>query len=112
MSKFWLLLIIAATLNAVANLLLKKSTLVGDGLEQYFSPFFIAGLALFGLNVVIYAKALQGIPVAVGYPVLVALGFIIVVLGANVWFMEQLTTMKIVGIMVILLGIGMVTSSN
>lgn len=108
MNKYWLFLLVAALLNACANLLLKRSSIGTEGLGQYLSVFFLVGIALFGLNVVIYAKALQGIPVAFAYPVLVGLGFILVVFGAHFWFQEQITLQKLVGVSVILAGVVLV----
>jgi len=59
----WLLVLTAGINSCIGNLLLKKSRLVARGDEGLFdlllSPWFIGGLLFYGINVILFAKALE-----------------------------------------------------
>ncbi|MFC1481845.1 DMT family transporter [Candidatus Neomarinimicrobiota bacterium] len=69
------------------------------------SPWFIGSLACFGITVIIFAKALDYLPVSTVYPVLVGLGFISLALAGSIFLNEHLIFIQIVGLGTILLGI-------
>lgn len=96
MNGAWPWLIAAMLFNAAANVCLKHSAVLtppaapdSDGLTRLWarlaSPsgaFFVAGLVLFAANVVLYRRALEGVPVSVAYPVM-AVGALVLVTGAG-----------------------------
>jgi multidrug transporter EmrE-like cation transporter len=102
----WLLLVAAILLNSVANILLKKfsSTVVVASPLDYLNPWFIAGLACFGINVLLYAKALEALPLGIAYPVLVGLSVLIVTLASTVMFRSPITPAHMLGTAMILGG--------
>lgn len=110
--KLALILIFLAGLNStLGNLLLKASrkNLLTDSsvLEQYTSPLFFGAVAFYGFNLILFAKALDYLPVSVGYPILAASGF--AMLSVMSWLVlgERLSLMQIMGIFVIIIGIFM-----
>ena len=110
--KLALIFIFLAGLNSTfGNLLLKasrKNLLPNSSLiEQYTSPIFIGAMAFYGFNVILFAKALDHLPVSVGYPILAASGF--AMLSVMSWFIlgERLTGMQMMGICIIIIGIFM-----
>lgn len=105
----WLLLIIAAFANAGANLLLQKSATLGVGIGQYFSYYFLIGLSLFGLNILLYAKALEGVHVSLGYPVLVGIGVAVITLFSLLVEGKQFNISQVVGMLLVLAGIGLLS---
>lgn len=106
MVSSWILLIFAATLNAIANLLIKRSTMQGlQGVEQLLSPFFIFGVLLFAANIIFYAKALQGLSVNIAYPALVGVGALFVLIGSYVWLKETINLVQIIGFVLIIVGV-------
>lgn len=104
----WLLVIAAGVNSCIGNLLLKQSQRTGstEGLAGLlFSPWFIAGLAFYGVNVILFAKALENLPVSRAYPVLAGVGFALVAGSGALLFGERFQGLHITGLVLILLGI-------
>lgn len=104
----WLLVLAAGVNSCIGNLMLKKSRLAAE--EQGFwellvSPWFLGGLAFYGVNVILFAKALERLPVSIAYPVLAGAGFALLTLAAGVLFTERLTLYQYAGVGLILVGI-------
>jgi multidrug transporter EmrE-like cation transporter len=122
--KYVIALIVALTLNAAANLLIKfgmraidmelsgASAMSGGvlGLIRLLLRHWIllAGLGCFALNVVFYAFALQKLAISVAYPIMVASGFGIIVTVAGLILGERLTSSQWAGVVAILLGVVLV----
>lgn len=105
-------LVLAAGLNScIGNLLLKRSRLEPqDGLIlQLISPWFVGGLFFYGINVVLFAKSLDHLPVSRAYPVLAGFGFMLVACAGHLWFDEKFAASHWVGLITILAGIFLIT---
>ena len=105
-----LALVIAAGVNsAIGNLLLKWSRVAAapgaTTLEKLLSVGFLGGLFFYAVNVVLFAKALDDMPVSIAYPILAGVGFALLALASSMIFAEALTLSKALGIGLILLGI-------
>ena len=108
----YLLLILALTLNAAANVLLKVGAeqfgavnapdLAGRLLTNYH---LLAGLALFALNIVFYTAALTRLNLSVAYPVMTAGGILIVVTASFFFLREPITARQVVGLVLLVAGI-------
>ncbi|NEO84357.1 MAG: EamA family transporter [Spirulina sp. SIO3F2] len=110
----WLLVILAGLNNCLGSLLLKQSRLVATDnslASLLFSPWFIGGLCVYGINVVLFAKALEKLPVSAAYPVLAGLGFALIAIAGNYFFEERLGLMQYIGMGVIFVGIILMTRS-
>jgi multidrug transporter EmrE-like cation transporter len=107
------LLILAGINSCIGNLLLKQSrrAAVDGGLgEMLLSPWFIGGCAFYGINVVLFAKAMDRLPVNIAYPVLAGVNFALLVL-ASAWFLgERLGWMQGLGVAMIAAGIFLAAS--
>jgi multidrug transporter EmrE-like cation transporter len=115
----YVFLSIALLLNAAANLLIKFAAnraeqaaaagTLGTGLAgvvaTYLNPYFVAGLLCFGLNVLIYSQALKKIPISVAYPVMVSLGYLIILAVSFFLFEEKLTAPRYLGAGLMLFGL-------
>ena len=113
----YLYLLVALVLNAVANLLLKYATLqrvdsvapVAGGfagiIQTYLSIPFLAGLLCFALNVLIYTQALKKLPLSLAYPLMVSLGYLIIVVVSAFWFGERLSISRYLGVGLMLTGL-------
>ncbi|MBN2055376.1 EamA family transporter [bacterium] len=121
--KYFFALGLALLLNATANLLMKfgmKRIAESGGLFQHgataglwsivTSPVLVAGMICFGLNLGAYMYALQNLPISVAYPVMVTVGFAIIVIVAGIWLGERLNLLQWAGVGAILLGVWMVAS--
>lgn len=117
-------LAVALILNATANLLIKAGARAveaqhggGEAVSLLaalraapLNPWMIGGVACFALNLAAYYYALTKLPVNIAYPIMVSVGYAIIVCGAAVWFGEKMNVWQIVGVAVILAGVWMVAS--
>jgi multidrug transporter EmrE-like cation transporter len=98
-------------LNAAAQLLLKAGTnAMPLGLRLAFEPHVLAGLACYGVSVVLWVVALSRVPVSIAYPML-SIGYVVNAVGARYLLGEALTPMRLVGIGIIVLGVFIVARS-
>jgi multidrug transporter EmrE-like cation transporter len=108
-------LIIALSLNALANILMKYANISNRTVASastaekitglYLTWPFLIGLAAFGMNVIFYTQALAKMPLAVAYPIMTGTGFAIICLASYFLFSERLTILQLLGIFLIFVGI-------
>ena len=95
----------AILLNSAGNILLKQASLApAEGLGRYLQPLFVAGLACFGLNVLLYARALQDLPLHVAYPLLIGASLIAIVAASRLLFRAPVGLPELAGMALILAG--------
>jgi multidrug transporter EmrE-like cation transporter len=116
------LVMLGVLLNAAAQLLLKAGTnrmgefafsldnLVPVGMKVATSPPILAGLACYGVSVVVWIMALSRVPVSVAYPML-SVGYVVNAFAAWMLFGESLGAQKLVGIGFICIGVYLVARS-
>jgi multidrug transporter EmrE-like cation transporter len=116
------LVLAGVLLNAAAQLLLKAGTnrigefafsldnLVPIGTKVATSPPILAGLACYGVSVVVWLMALSRVPVSIAYPML-SIGYVLNAMAAWWLFGESLTMQKLVGIGFIIIGVFLVARS-
>ena len=109
-------------LNAAAQLLLKAGTNVlgvisltrDNWLEQAarmaVQPHFIAGVACYGVSLVVWIIGLSRVPVSIAYPML-SLGYVINAIAAHYLLGESVTLARWLGIGFIVLGVWLVARS-
>jgi multidrug transporter EmrE-like cation transporter len=112
----YVFLVAALALNALANMLLKAGAARLGGLAEPHlvqrvlgNPYLLLGLLLFALNVGFYLAALTRLNLSVAYPVMVAGGLVIVVLGSTLWLRETVTPLQWSGVALLAVGIVLVT---
>jgi multidrug transporter EmrE-like cation transporter len=113
MTMAWTLLIVAGANSCIGNLLLKKSRLMatdGGMVELLFSPWFIGGCAFYGINVILFAKAMDRLPVNIAYPVLAGVNFGLLAISSAYIFGERLGWMQ--GMGVVLIGVGILLAAS
>ncbi len=117
-------LVVALVLNATANLMIRAGAraiqtqhpgeaavpMLAALKAAVVNPWIIGGVMCFGLNLAAYSYALTKLPVSWAYPIMVSVGYAIIVCGAAVWFSERLNLWQIVGVGVILAGVWIVAS--
>jgi multidrug transporter EmrE-like cation transporter len=113
------LILAGVLLNAVAQLLLKAGSRAiatvplsfGNALvlleRVAFNPPIIAGLACYGISVVVWILALARVDVSVAYPML-SIGYVVNAIGAWMLFGEDLNAARLAGIGVIIVGVWLV----
>ncbi len=113
----FVLVLASAFCTAIANLLLRKGTLaVGvtaspavqiQGLLH--QPVFVTGVVMYGVAALIWFRVLPMEKLTTSYPMLVALTFIMVTIGAVLMFQEHVNPQKIAGLAIIVVGIVLAT---
>jgi multidrug transporter EmrE-like cation transporter len=118
----FMLLMMGVLLNAVAQLLLKGGTnrlgVITLNADNWASTltrmagegYFIAGVALYGVSLIVWILGLSRVPVSVAYPML-SIGYIINALAAHYLFGEAVTTARWLGIGFIVIGVYLVARS-
>ena len=105
---------VAALFSTLGNLLLKSSreelTNLSSFSDQYLNPFFLGAIFFYVLNVFLFSKALDHLPVNIGYPVLAALGFTFLAVSSWIFLGEKLLPIQIIGIFIIVIGIYFLSS--
>ncbi|WEX91694.1 SMR family transporter (plasmid) [Sinorhizobium garamanticum] len=117
MNALPLILVFAAGLNScIGNILLKWSRAslpAHAGLSDTFlSPGFAGGLAFYGINVVLFAKALDSMEVSVAYPILAGSGFAMLMVASRYIFGEPFHLHKWIGLAFVLVGIIFLARGN
>lgn len=112
-----LLIIIASTLMAVASLMLKYSIdriggfggdlsqVPSDIFKLLLQPVFVLGVVLYVGGTLLWMRSISTEPMSIGYPILIASSFIVIALGSAYFFNEPLTAIKLVGMVIITIGV-------
>lgn len=112
--KMAICLVLLASINStVGNLLLKLSrkglTENSSFYDQYFSISFAGAIVFYCANLFLFAKALDSLPVNIGYPILAATGFALLAISSWIFFDERLSLVQISGLCFIVMGLGLLT---
>jgi len=117
-----LLIIVAATMMSFGSLGLKGGidaiggfgenigTIYKDVFALLINPIFIVGLGLYGAGTLVWMRVLSTEPISVGYPILMSIAFITVTGGAAFFFNEAITIPKIIGMVIIVVGVVIATN--
>lgn len=70
------------------------------------NPWFYAAVGLFGLATIVWTQVLTKMPLSVAYPIASA-AYILTVIGAAVFFHEQIGFQGILGVLLIMSGIAL-----
>jgi len=105
----WLILICSILFNAAGNLLIRQfaGTAAGNGLRDYLSWSFAAGVVAFGIGVVLYGRALTQIPIVIAYPIQMGTCVLIIGIFAATVFGEKLGGGELLGIALVVAGIAL-----
>lgn len=106
MNKFLLIGLISVFISCVSQVLLKSSSMKdwGHKIREYINPYVILGYVLLALCMLLTIYMYKGIELKYG-AVIESLGFIIMVIFGRLFFKEKITTNKIAGNVLIVLGI-------
>ncbi|NOZ06409.1 MAG: EamA family transporter [Chloroflexi bacterium] len=116
------LILAGVLLNAAAQLLLKQgmiqvgqfelgmANLLEIGPRVAVNPFVLLGLASYVISVGAWLVVLSRVDVSVAYP-MVSLGYIVTVILGRVLFNEAVTAQRVLGVLVICVGVFLVARS-
>ena len=118
----FLIVLSGVLLNAIAQLFLKAGTnsigvLFSPDTELYrsiikivFEPYIMAGLFCYVISVGIWIVALSKVDVSIAYPML-SIGYVVNAVAAWYLFGEIISTQKMAGIFIIIIGVYIVAKS-
>lgn len=119
----WFFVLLSAGLTVLANLLLRTGVERAGGfavelaavrsglLNLIKQPLFDLGLFLYALASIVWFRVLSTEPLSIAYPVLVSTTFMLVTIGAVMFFRESLNMYKVIGLTVIFAGIFIISRS-
>ncbi len=87
------------------------STLVHQYIKILLNPFVIAGLVGFFISMLIWLYVLSRMELSLAYP-FVALNYILILFGSYFLFKETITVYKMIGVVVIIVGVYLVARSG
>lgn len=103
---YYLLIILTALMSAVSQILLNFSNRIHypSKLREYLNPYVITSYAILGLTVFINNYALRFLPLKISHA-LAATTYIFVLILSRIFLGEKVTLRKVVGNIMIILGI-------
>lgn len=102
-----LLLIVSCFISAISQVLLKKATQkeYSSFIKQYLNFLVIIAYLLFFTVVIVNIYILRFIPMTIMNPIAETLPYILSIVFGRLFFNEKITIKKIIGSMIIVLGI-------
>lgn len=88
------------------------ASVLGQFARLATQPLFVVGVILYGATAVAWFFALSLEDLSTSYPILVGATFICVALGAILFFQESMSLSKAIGMIVIVVGIAFVASTQ
>src|SRR3990167_3795392 len=104
------LILLGVLLNAAAQLLLKAG-MSQIGLKVMESIPIISGLLMYGVSVGVWLLVLSRVEVSFAYPML-SMGYIVNAFAAYYFFGEPLSSLRLLGIFIIIAGVYLVAQAN
>lgn len=80
-------------------------------MKMLFSPFIFSGLVMYGAATILWLFILSRVPLSVAYPVQ-SIAYVLAVFGACFVFHEPLSPTKIIGVILIILGVSFIGISS
>ena len=113
----FLLLLLTAACMAVANVLMKNGIGQAGGLAPSFSavlsllrqPAFVIGFLLTGVAALMWFRILATQKLSTCYPLFVSLTYTLITIGAFYFLHERVSTQKLLGLIIIVIGIATVS---
>ena len=108
MQLAYILLVLAGVNSTLGNFLLKYSRIVDiDAMwhDKLLSSYFIGAVSCYVVNLALFAKVLDYIPVSIGYPILASSSFAFLAISSYMLFKESFTIWQVIGLVLVIIGI-------
>lgn len=121
--QIFCLILLGVLLNTAAQLMLKAGmsqighfefsleNAVPIGMKVMMNIPIISGLCMYAFSVVVWLLVLSRVQVSYAYPML-SIGYVVNAIAANYFFGEPLTSMRMLGIFIIISGVYLVAQSS
>ena len=80
-------------------------------LRMLLSPYILAGLTLYGVATILWLFILTKVQLSVAYP-FQSLAYLFAIIGAYFFFGESITLMKVLGVLIIIIGVSILGFSS
>jgi len=108
----WLLVVAAIFCNATAQVLVKRTAPASAlPLQQWLDPVLATSVLLYGFSFILTALVYARLPLSVVSPLMAGAVFVLVALAAVQVFGEVLGPSRLLGIVLVLAGIGLLARS-
>lgn len=110
----WLLIAATAFCNCIGTILLKQSRLTPTDssiILTIVSPWLITSLIFYSTGLILFAKALERLPVSIAVPTCQGIGFVLTAFLSHWLFQEKLALNHIIAISFIFAAICIMTRS-
>lgn len=107
--KYYVFLGLAICFNVLTNSFFK---LAGISTKDRYLPYFITGLFFGLLNSYFITEAVKRIPLSTAFTVFSASSILLLTLVSNLFFRELLTPKKIIGMLIVCIGIYLLVQEN
>lgn len=106
MNRYIILLVLAVLVSSISQIILKisASKTYKSVIREYFNIYVITGYGLMVLSTILVVLGLKGVPYK-NQPIIESLGYIFVMILSNRILKEKITKKKVIGNLLILLGI-------
>ncbi len=120
---FYQLLAISVTFNVTANILLKKGVGAFGGIsgekakilielsKAVVNPLIVVGLVLYGMSFLIWLRVLTFNDLSKSYPIFATCVFLLTTIGSLKFLNEDVSIMRVLGMVIMLVGIFIVARS-
>ncbi|RIX48510.1 MAG: multidrug transporter [Rhodocyclales bacterium GT-UBC] len=115
----WLILILGIVTNASASILIKLATMPPRRFPSITAPLsaldngpFWAGLGLYGAAFLLYAAALERLPLNVAHPILTAGAIGAVAVCSVLIFHEPFHWLRALGVLLVVIGVVLITAQT
>jgi len=98
-------------MSRFGNLFVEKGKIITDFLKLATNPFVIVGLIFYGLGFLIWLKILTVFEVSKVYPIMVSITITLVLFGSSIILKENVSFLRILGVIVLMLGVLLVFRS-
>jgi len=117
------LIILGVLINAGAQLLLKAgmlrigtfdfslSNIIPIGIQVMMNPYVLLGLTAYVISVIVWLMVLSRAEVSYAYPML-SIGYIVNAIIAYYWFDENVSLLRMSGIILTIIGVYLITLSR
>lgn len=120
--KILLLLVFNVSLTVTGQLLLKQGMLkvgpvrslrdaIPKLIQAFLNPFVIGGISVYGFTTMIWLVILSRVKLSVAYP-MISLGYVLSIFLAWLLFRESVPKIRVIGAIVICIGVYLVASSD
>ena len=106
MYKYWASMFLSVVISAISQIMLKKAanTKYSSTIREYLNGYVIFGYALMVISTLCVIYAFKGIEYKNG-AVIESLGYFLIMILSRIVFLEKITKDKLIGNIIILVGI-------